>query len=319
MLFSVIIPVYNKADTIKRALDSVLTQSFRDFEVIVVDDGSTDSLADVLAAYRAPRVIRQENAGVSCARNTGIAAARGEYVCFLDADDLYTREHLATLHELTLRYPAADMLVTSSIIRTRQGETLHSCAPIADYVSKLYQDSHEAGRTDFLTQNFISLLNLYGDTLWNTNSICLRRKTLLDEGISFAAGERIGEDTDMWLRVAMRHPVAFSMRETTIYEQADSTATKNTSNTTAWVFARREEEILGASDIDREVKASISLLLDRYKLTCARELALAGDGKGARAFLARVKHRRGKRYLLTSLFCAFPLPLRRFAARLCGM
>lgn len=319
MLFSVIIPVYNKANTIKRALDSVLTQSFRNFEVIVVDDGSTDGLADVLSAYRAPRVIRQENAGVSCARNAGIAAARGEYVCFLDADDLYTREHLATLHDLTLRYPRADMLVTSHIVRTSEGEELHSSLPITDYISDLYKDSHEAGRKDFETDNFIALLNLYGDTLWHTNSICLRRKTLLDEGISFAAGERIGEDTDMWLRIAMRHPVAFSTQETTIYERADSTATKNTSNTTAWVFARRETDILAAPDIKDEVKDSISLLLDRYKLTCARELALAGDGKGARAFLGRVKHRGGKRYWLSSLFCMLPLPLRRFSARFFGM
>ena len=319
MLFSVVIPVYNKANTIKRALDSVLTQSFRDFEVIVVDDGSTDDLADVLSAYRAPRVIRQENAGVSCARNAGIAAARGEYVCFLDADDLYTREHLATLRELTLRYPTADMLITSHIIRTSEGETLHSSAPITDYVADLYKDSHEAGRTDFLTDNFISLLNLYGDTLWHTNSICLRRKTLLDKEIFFAAGERIGEDTDMWLRVAMRHPVAFSTQETTIYERADSTATTSTSNTAAWVFARREEAILASPDVHREVKESISLLLDRYKMTCARELALTGDRKGARGFLARVKHRCGKRYFLTSLFCALPLPLRRLGARFLRM
>ena len=84
MKFSVIIPVYNKASTLRRALDSVLTQSYRNFEVIVVDDGSTDQIEEVLSSYRAPRVIHQQNGGVSRARNTGIEAATGDFVCFLD-------------------------------------------------------------------------------------------------------------------------------------------------------------------------------------------------------------------------------------------
>ena len=318
MLFSVIIPVYNKANTIKRALDSVLVQSFRNFEVIVVDDGSTDRLDEILAAYRAPRVIRQENAGVSAARNAGIAAARGEYICFLDADDLYMRDHLATLNELILRYPQADMFVTSHEIRTRESECLHPSDALRDHLLSLYGEEGE-GRADFATDDFISLLNGYGDTLWHTNSICQRRSTLIDENLRFAVGERIGEDTDMWLRAALRHTVAFSMRETTAYEQADSTATKSTSNTLDWVFARREAEILGAEDIKDEVKASVSLLLDRYKLASAREAALAGDGRTAKQFLARVKRRCGKRYLLSSFFCVMPMPLRRLCARFMGL
>jgi len=101
--FSVILPVYNRAHSIGDALRSVLDQTHRADEIIVVDDGSTDDLETALAPYRAQiRLIRQPNAGVAAARNTGAAAARGRWLAFQDSDDLWTPDHLATaLRDLT--------------------------------------------------------------------------------------------------------------------------------------------------------------------------------------------------------------------------
>src|SRR5271155_161031 len=92
--FSVIIPVYNRAELIRSALDSVLAQEFSDYELIVVDDGSTDQTAQVIEQYAAEhsqRIIslRQSNSGPGAARNTGIARATGRYIAFLDSDDLW--------------------------------------------------------------------------------------------------------------------------------------------------------------------------------------------------------------------------------------
>jgi hypothetical protein len=97
MTASVIIPLYNKAPYIQRALDSVLAQTFRDFELIVVDDGSTDGGAEIVARCSDPqvRIIRQSNAGPGAARNRGLSAAQGELVAFLDADDEWLPEFLA--------------------------------------------------------------------------------------------------------------------------------------------------------------------------------------------------------------------------------
>ncbi len=93
---SVVIPAYNVQRFIRQTLDSVLAQTYRDFEVLVIDDGSTDGTAEIATDYGEPvRVLRQENAGPSAARNHGIREARGDFVAFLDADDLWRPEKLA--------------------------------------------------------------------------------------------------------------------------------------------------------------------------------------------------------------------------------
>ena len=99
-LFTVLIPTYNRAGLLRRALDSVLAQTFRDYEIVVVDDGSTDETAAVLAGFENDgrvRSIRQENQGQSIARNLGIRHASGEYVAFLDSDDIWFPWALATM------------------------------------------------------------------------------------------------------------------------------------------------------------------------------------------------------------------------------
>ncbi len=114
-LFSVVIPLYNMADTIKRTIDTVLHQICQDFEIVVVDDGSKDDGASVAKAIGDERitVIQQSNKGVSAARNKGIEHAKGQFVTFLDADDEYTPEHLETLKHLIDTYPDYNIYATS--------------------------------------------------------------------------------------------------------------------------------------------------------------------------------------------------------------
>jgi glycosyltransferase involved in cell wall biosynthesis len=101
-LFSVIIPVYNRASRLGTALRSVLSQSEQDFEIVVIDDGSSDSPEKVIEDFRDQRIVvwRQDNRGGSAARNAGIDRARGRYVAFLDSDDVFLPHHLATMHQL---------------------------------------------------------------------------------------------------------------------------------------------------------------------------------------------------------------------------
>jgi glycosyltransferase involved in cell wall biosynthesis len=117
--FSVVIPVYNRAHLIMRALNSVFAQTLQDFEIIVVDDGSSDDIAGTMTFVTDPRVtfIHQPNAGASVARNVGIDRARGRFVAFLDSDDAFLPEHLQSL--LGLLRDMEDLAVYSPVIVER--------------------------------------------------------------------------------------------------------------------------------------------------------------------------------------------------------
>jgi len=122
---AVVIPLYNKLNYIKRALDSVLAQTVRDFEIIVINDGSTDGSQRVVERCADPRVrlLHQKNGGVSAARNRGIAAARAELVAFLDADDEWLPEHLAAVQRMHRRFPNCGAYATARRIMEPDGRS----------------------------------------------------------------------------------------------------------------------------------------------------------------------------------------------------
>lgn len=106
-MISVVIPLYNKEKQIAKTLQTVLNQTYQDFEIVIVNDGSTDGSVDEVKKFLNPRIrlINQKNGGVSAARNRGIEEAKGEYIAFLDADDLWDIDHLEVLYQLILAYP----------------------------------------------------------------------------------------------------------------------------------------------------------------------------------------------------------------------
>ena len=188
-LVSVIIPAYRAAQSIAATLDSVLAQTFQDFEVIVVNDGSPDrkELEKVLGPYR-DRIIylSQENQGPAGARNTGIQIARGEYVALLDADDLWDPEHLQAQLAVLGADPSIDMVYADARIIgdvPEQGRTVMELCP---------------------SEGAITFERLVMRQC--TVHICVsvaRRKTLLDAGL-FDPEFRGTEDIDMWLRIVRR-------------------------------------------------------------------------------------------------------------------
>lgn len=297
MKFSVILPVYNKADTVGAAIESVLAQTVDDYELIVVDDGSTDAVDRVLARYPSIRIIRQENAGVSAARNAGIDRAEGEFLCFLDSDDAWLPHHLATLSDLMLQFPTADYFITGHREHRPDGTLWHSSHALAGY-----DDT-------FLCGDLPRLLNRTSYGLANTNSMCVRKRVLDEDGIRFEPGAVIGEDTDVWYRLALRHPAAVVKEETTVYHRERSTATRNASHVHDWVFARREQAIMADRTIEPQVKASVIALLDRYKLADCRRYMAEGDRAKARRLLRQVTDKKGRRYILSALFCLLPCSL----------
>ncbi len=295
MKFSVIIPVYNKADTIAASINSILAQEYTDYEIIVVDDGSTDDLTSALSSF-ADRitVIHQENGGVSVARNTGIDAARGEFVCFLDADDLWQPHHLTTLSNMMKQYPMSRYFITAHTTVESDGKERCSAA--------FLQDRDPV----FSCEDFIGLMNRTSYSLVHTNSVCIQKQLLDEYAIRFAQGIRIGEDTDVWYRAALRDAVVLSQESTTCYRREFSTATSTSFYTDDWVFASRRDEIVSDPTVKNGVKNSVSELCDRYYLTGAREYMKKKDRAHAKVLLQHVRQRSGKRYILTRLLVALP-------------
>ncbi len=193
---SVVIPAYNAGAYIARAIDSVLAQSRVADEIIVVDDGSTDNTADIVAQYESKvKYIYQDNAGASVARNTGIEAATGEWIAFLDADDEWLPEKLAIQLELLERNPGL-MWVTGNYIlcacRTSQ-QRAHIAPEKAASLAK--------GK-DF----FISYFEAFVQGAWGCTDTMLVRKDVFEETGVFEVGKNRNEDMDMWFRIAYRSP-----------------------------------------------------------------------------------------------------------------
>lgn len=182
---SVVIPAYNAAWCVAKAIDSVLAQDYRDFELIVVDDGSTDDTAAVLASYGdAIRVIRKPNGGLSSARNAGIAAARSEFIAFLDADDWWLPGKL--------RLQMSSMRQNANI--GFSSTTARVVDPDGNLVN-IWACAHWDG--PFLVHLFGSNADVAG-----SGSAVIARRSLFDQVGGFDETLRSLEDIDMWMRLA---------------------------------------------------------------------------------------------------------------------
>ena len=280
--FSVIIPLYNKAPYIKKALDSTISQTFNDWELIIVDDGSTDNSAALCEEFiktasqtihQTSHIIHQKNAGVAAARNHGVAESHGEYVCFLDADDWWEPTFLEEMNRLITEYPDAGLYATN-FVYYKPGKT-------------------HVEHTNLKT-GYINYPEVYASTgsmpVW-TGAACMPRK-VFDEVGGFPVGIKLGEDFLLWAKTALHYPVAFSEKPLAYYNNDVPASLRATRNLHApehhmlFHLAPLEDEIHHTSYIKHQTsvwkqlfdKLRMSGLLDywmdeRYHAAAAAELA----------------------------------------------
>ena len=210
MRFSVIIPVYNKAPYVAKAIGSVLTQSFSDFELIVMDDGSSDASFEVASESIQGKVnchlYQQRNSGVSLARNRAAELSVGDYLCFLDADDWWDSSFLERVSRMINEYPEAGIYGTGySIIN----ETRHKTR-VADI-----------GVEPGFEKGYINYCQVYASRmympLW-TGAVCIPRSVFNEMG-GFKPYLKLGEDFDLWIRIALKYKVAFLNEPLSNYNQ----------------------------------------------------------------------------------------------------
>ncbi len=205
--FSVIIPLYNKEDTIERALRSVFNQTVQDFEILVVNDGSTDNGVRIVEAIGDPRIrlIHQENQGVSAARNRGIAEAKHELIAFLDADDEWLPEFLETIRRMVIRYPDCGLYATRYFLRPPMDEQQPA-------IVRGLPDAFEG-----VLANYFQIAARSNPPVWSS-ATCARKSALTQIG-GFPVGVISGEDLLTWARIAARFLVAYSMSCLSIFYQ----------------------------------------------------------------------------------------------------
>ena len=206
MMFSVVIPLYNKEHTIERAIRSVLNQTVQDSEVVVVDDGSTDGGRHIVERIGDPRVrlIHQENQGVSAARNRGIAEARFDFVAFLDADDEWMPTFLETIVRLVGSFPQAAVYATNYLLSDADGKA-HAAV-----LRGLSDDSWEGVLSDYFA------IAARSDSPVCSSAVTVRRDAITSIG-GFPAGVKDGEDLLTWARLAVYNEIAYSCRPCAVF------------------------------------------------------------------------------------------------------
>lgn len=211
-MFSVIIPLYNKASYIEKAIRSVAAQTCRDFELIVIDDGSKDGGFEIakklLAALTPPLggwgATCQSNQGVSVTRNNGVKLAKYDYIAFLDADDWWEASYLDEMKNLIAQYPEAG-IYGSSYYKVKNGKHIQA----------------NIGVPEGFQQGLINYFQVYAKTLWMPlwTGATVIKKSIFNEQNGFKTTLKLGEDFDLWVRVALKYPVAFLNKPLAYYNQ----------------------------------------------------------------------------------------------------
>jgi len=205
-MFSIIIPLYNKESYVAETITSVLNQTFVDFEMIVIDDGSTDGSARVVKSFNDTRITYEkiENSGVSVARNAGVKIAKYDYITFLDADDWWAPTFLEEMVVLINKYPDERVFASGRVSVFQNKRVIYS--------NRFLPSKGTEGLVDY-----IKIISESLPPVNSSNSI-FKSDALLKAGL-FKEGQKKHEDHDLWLRVCKNHLVVFLNKDLSFYRK----------------------------------------------------------------------------------------------------
>src|SRR5215203_1969738 len=245
-LVSVVIPCYNQAHFLGEAIESVLAQSYTNFEVIVVDDGSEDTTSEVASGYEGVRLIRQENGGLSAARNRGLAEASGEYVVFLDSDDR--------------------LLVEALEVGVRELESHPECAFVSGTLRHITVDGAPTWvkPSAYVDDHYVALLrrNYVG-----TPATVMFRKWVFGETGGFDVSLRACEDYDLYLRIARRFPIYHHGELVAEYRRHGATMSADPAlmlRSAVAVLRSKREHVRGNEEYEKAYKDGVEFWQDCY-------------------------------------------------------
>jgi len=192
--FSVVITVFNKEKFIQNTINSVLNQTYSNFEIIIINDGSIDTTESIILSNKDSRIhyYKKENEGAAIARNFGIQKAVNTYICLLDGDDIWFPTYLEEMHKIIVTYP---------------NEKLFSCAVDAEYKNRIIPNTYKN-----INEKDVQLVNYFETSLKNsilTSSSVILHKDVFEKVGYFDSSIQSGQDTDLWIRLGLHYPIVF--------------------------------------------------------------------------------------------------------------
>ncbi|MGD0886006.1 MAG: glycosyltransferase family 2 protein [Thermodesulfovibrionales bacterium] len=230
-VISVIIPAYNCAAYISDAVESVLSQSYQAVEIIVVDDGSTDNTAEILNQYQSNGILTclyQVNKGPGAARNAGMSVSKGEYICFLDADDELEHDSLQKRHDVLRSHEDVMMVFTDYGLKKPDGIHIKKYLAQNNFLEYFKDSLTKKPENDFVAFNdkFIDLFYSFSPhPIW-TGTVMMK-KTVIGSVGYFRTDISVGEDTDYWMRIAERYKIGYLDEPTAVYNNYRSYLTRD--------------------------------------------------------------------------------------------
>ena len=270
--FSVIIPLYNKEKDIAKTLESLFAQSFSDFEVIIVNDGSTDNSGNVVKTFVDPRIklFSKKNEGVALTRNFGVEKATAEHIVFLDADDYWHTDHLMNLNSLVEEFPEHSWYATAY-------EKQHHSKMITTIVSPIMEKKEWRGIVSDYFKNSLA------DPLAWTSAVCMKKKFFMElNGFDPTITNGAGEDTDLWIRAALASPLIFSTRATARHNLDGSNRISHIPANKRVFFSPDKYEIFTAE------KPYLKKYLDINRFSLAIQHRLAKDSQSFKEYFNKI-------------------------------
>lgn len=308
-LFTVVMPIYNKGNVLERAILSVLNQTFKDYELILVNDGSYDNSEKICIKFSDGGKIKykyQDNAGVSVARNSGIISSNATLITFLDPDDEWYPNHLESLYEVYVENKKAKALYSTAYdINLFNGRKV---SVKETTYSSLFKEKEQIWK---LYDNPFAIGNAFKYPPIHTNSIMIPREIFQKTGC-FLPGCKKSQDTDMWYRIGLEYPFVLINKSTTLYHREDSTATRSHKMNYNWPFLKTADTFIRNNPKHRLTK-SLKECVDVNRISMARHLIMEGKRDEARTKLIEIYGGKSVRQRLILTKILFYLPHRLIA------
>lgn len=260
-LFSVIIPLYNKENFIEKTLESVLSQTFSDFELIIVNDGSTDKSEEKVLYFKDDRIkyFSKENEGVSATRNFGIEKASGKFISFIDADDIWKNDFLENMNGLIQSFPE---------------QKVFSAAIEIQIENRIFEAEYSISKEN------PQIINYFEGSLLNTaicTSCAVFEKSVFETAGNFDTTLKRDEDTDLWIRIGQNFPVVFSWKLGAIYTYDPKSLTNNSGKISEKTDFSKYSQLA-------KTNPKLEKFLDLNRFSFALQSKLAGEKDGFEKF-----------------------------------